>query len=664
MINQFTFRWSRPRSCSTLVFLFVAFWGQATIPSIVTAADVQDDAPAASSSPLPDASEAGSGSDKATVSEDVVAESDQDDVANEAWDYSPYRVLVWVASDDARFDADAIAEPLRDFLDRDFASIWRMKVRQTPSSLHAIMNRDMGLLNYDSITGVDPVLAVKKDHDEAIRIRVADDVAKFVKKIYTTKDAVDSLVARGEASGDATLGGLVQRFEVVSDNPIVVAEKWTDPSTEAILVSRGLALTLDEPEAKLVKPDVQGLIADQVEDFDKVYLVNVKTNDVHPRLEIVEMDVLMRYFGPVSRMPINVGATPSQTVGLGLMDAFAPTVRIDNAGQKNASGLLRASGLIITDESPGLVSAGDVLRPLTRKNDRNGNPFLIGPIDWAYLVVDKREGTSVEMDFYAGRSGGLQGRKNNRTFRTAIKAKPQQDHTILRLHAQGKPNEPLIGYEIYQKELTSKSMTFIGRTDWSGRLKVDRTDEPLRLMYVKNGGAVLARLPMVPGLEPVVIADLRGDDLRLQAEAYIRGVQNSIIDLVAVRELFKARIRMRLERGELDNAKELMNALNEQPSNEALADDMGKKQAIYLKLLEKEGPNQRRQVDQMFTTTRDLLAKHINPKLIRDLETDIIKATQNGGKLPAAKPKDDDEGEEVAVADDESGNVAETAPTQ
>ena len=124
----------------------------------------------------------------------------------------------------------------------------------------------------------------------------------------------------------------------------------------------------------------------------------------------------------------------------------------------------------------------------------------------------------------------------------------------------------MIGYELYEKNLETTDMTFIGRTDWNGRLWVEKTDQPLRLLYVKNGGAVLARLPFVPGLYPKVVADLSGDDIRLQAEAYIRGVQNSIVDLVAIRELFKARIRIRLERGEMDKAEDLLNALRDQPS--------------------------------------------------------------------------------------------------
>mgnify|MGYP003144897759 FL=1 len=156
---------------------------------------------------------------------------------------------------------------------------------------------------------------------------------------------------------------------------------------------------------------------------------------------------------------------------------------------------------------------------------------------------------------------------------------------------------------------------------------------------MKNGGAVLARLPMVPGHHEKMIADLGGDDMRLQAESYIRGVQNSIIDLLAIRELFKARIMMRLERGDLEPAEELLEVLRNQPTNERLANDMGKRQSEFIKAIGKNA-NQQRKVDEMFSVTREMLTKHINPKLVRDLEEAMIVAKENGGKLP---PKSDEE---------------------
>ena len=81
-------------------------------------------------------------------------------------------------------------------------------------------------------------------------------------------------------------------------------------------------------------------------------------------------------------------------------------VRIENAGQRSAVGLLRAGGLVLDENSPAAVKIGDVLRPMTRKNDRNGKPILIGPIDWAFLLGTEMDGRYINMDFYAGRAGG------------------------------------------------------------------------------------------------------------------------------------------------------------------------------------------------------------------------------------------------------------------
>jgi hypothetical protein len=83
--------------------------------------------------------------------------------------------------------------------------------------------------------------------------------------------------------------------------------------------------------------------------------------------------------------------------------------------------------------------------------------------------------------------------------------------------------------------------------------------------------------------------------------------------------------------------------LRVQPSNEKLANDMGKKQTMFLKILGTRNANQRRKVDEMFTTTRELLAAQINPKLVRALEADMIAATKNGGKLPAKKEVNENE---------------------
>ena len=723
------------------------------------------------------------------------------------WDYQPYRVLMWVVSDDGKTNAETLDASLRLYLDKHFAAIWHLDIEDAPISIQSAANRQIDQLTYDSISASDPVIAVKRNHEDAVRLRVAANVASIIDKVIASPGRIEELKRRGAEAGNPDLDGVVDRLEAAKGDEVFVKEQWASKGVDAVLVSRGMALTLKEPEAKLINPPINGLVAQAVDQYDKIFIVRVQRRVMPHRIAVVELDTLMRHFGPVAYQSATNQPQLITAIGRAVSLAFAPVVRIDNAGLDNASGLVRAGGLIVDKSSPGYVGVDDVLEPMIRKNDRTGRPIMIGAIDWAFLYVvepelcalqadkdsgikvgdevigvagikietpqliarllkehagevidvevnrgdktqtikvdlaktpnalrlqyfgfvggktrsgvttrrvhlksqaedlvkpgdrivsvegieletvyefcrtvvttrkpfpmkfacsrpdeemtfsafeceitpsylsmkEKRNDQKVEMAFYAGRPGGLQGRKNQRTFRMALKVRPLGDDSMVRLHAKGSPNFPLIGYEIYRKERTSKSMTFVGRTDWDGRIKIDPIDDTLQLLYVKNGGAVLARLPIVPGLTEWEVADIIGDDMRLQAESYIRGVENSIVDLVAVRELFKARIHLRLKKGgkeEFEKAEELLEALRNQPSNERLANDMGKKQDQFVKAIGRNA-NQRAKVDEMFKRTRDLLSKHVTPQLIKELELDMVNAEANGYRLPD-KPDEDE----------------------
>ena len=614
------------------------------------------------------------------------------------WDYDPYKVLVWYVTDDNRVSLASLEPAIRAYLARDFESVWRLDFAVAPPSVATAAKRGLSDLTYDQLTASDPVLAVKRDHPDAVRIRVAKNVGEFVDSVYLTEGRAEEVLRRAAEVANDDFNGIKGKFKAVVGDESIVRDLWNQsalqqsgdneaddeksaPSNaavddsesvsaesnnekgiEAILVSRGIASTLS-PEAKLIVPEIADLVGQTVEKYDKVFIVSVKTSQVPNRIEAIEFDTLMRHFGPVASVNSTGASFLPRGIGICLTKAFGPMVRIENAGQRSALGLLRAGGLVKEkdrDHSPAWIRVGDILEPMTRKNDRNGNPIMIGALDWAYLHVTELDGyqeRNVQMDFYSGRGGGLQGRKNKRTFKTALRVRPELSSTDVRLHLQRDPDFPLIGYELYQKDLESGDMTFVGRTNWDGVLRVEATDDPLRLLYVKNGGAILARLPLVPGLYHNVVADLSGDDIRLQAEAYIRGAQNSIIDLVAIRELFKARILLRLERGEMEKAEELLTALRDQPTSDALYGAIGKKQQDFINLLGTKNANQSRKVDEMFTNTRELLQKHITPKLVQDLELAYIEAQENGGKLPPRekKPKVDNsaDGQSTEGAPDE-----------
>jgi len=559
------------------------------------------------------------------------------------WDYAPYRVLIWIASNDPLIDGATVENELRAYLDRDFAALWKVDIADAPPAVATAAYRQLSDLTFDEIAATDPVIAVKRDHSDAVRLRVADNVAQYVSKVYGTSALIEQVKQAAKEINNESIDGVKPKLKAIEGDTLSLLEHWKRDDTEAILVARGMADTL-EPAGKIIAIPQKGLITDAAQNYDKIFIVRIDRQSMPTEISSIELDSLMRHFGTVAKETcMNRSEIPS-TIGLAVTDSFGPMVRIEDAGVRSAKALIRGGGLALDPKSPAMIHVGDVLEPMIRKNDRNGNPTMIGPLEWAFLVVTEKDGSKVEMDYHAGRAGGLQGRKNNRTFRMAIRVRPADESTMLRLHAQGDKDFPLIGYEIHDKNLETGDMKFVGRTDWNGRLEVGRIDRsPLRLMYVKNGGAILARLPMVPGLTEREVADLSGDDMRLQAEAYIRGVQNAIVDLVAIRELFAARIRNHLQNGEMKRAEELFNALSKQPTSERLSDDMGRKQAAFLKAL--AGPQnlrQRKKIDEMFTMTRRLLSKHISPAKLREIDADIIRARENGGRLPAEETKADE----------------------
>jgi len=546
------------------------------------------------------------------------------------WDFSPYRVQIWIASDDLRVTAEHLAKPLAEYLDRDFASIWRLNISDAPLSVRAAASRGLGSFTYDSITSADPVIALKRNHVDAPRIRFIADVATYVKKCYATSGRIAEVIDRGKAAGDEGLSGGAKLFEAIDGDSLAVVEKWSDPTVEAIITNRGMAKDLKDPPAKLISLPIDNLAAETIEASDKLFIVHVETTRLPWTVSVVELDCLMRNFSVVHERAVASPRLLVSVMGQAITEVFAPLIRIEDAGAKNAKGLVRAYGLITDEKSPASVAKDDFFVPMTRKNDRNGDPIQIGPLDWAFLHVKEVDGARLEMDYHAGKAGGLQGRQNKRTFRTATRVRPFDDATTVRLHVQRNPTAPLVGYEIYERGLSSTEMTFVGRTDWDGRIKIPKSDMAMRLLYVKNGGAVLARLPLVPGQSDLEVADLFGDDQRLRAEAYIRGTQNSIVDLVAIRQLFAARIRMRLAAGELKEAKELLETLRNEPSYEKIAGDMGRK------LLQLKGRNggEQAKIDRMFAQTREMLVKNISPALIRELEEAVMAAEKGTPPTP------------------------------
>lgn len=541
------------------------------------------------------------------------------------WDYDPYRVLVWITPGSAESDPAALNDPLADRLDSIYKAAWLTTIQPAPDLLVAGLRRGLDDVSFQSLVAGDLVLAVSRTFEEASSVRSVELAIEKLPKIGATAAAVERLAA----SEDPSVRKLAEMLTTTYRDPSAVLEAFTAGELPAAVFQRGLLEKLPS-EVRTVQLAAPGQIGSILSKYDKLFIVRLHTAPRPAEVSAVEVDLFMHRTGPVVTRSTISSAGLAAAAARAITAAFAPVARIEDAGTKTAKARVRAGGLIRDPQSPAAIHEGDYLRPYLRRDDRAGTLAQLQLIDWTYLRVTQLDGTKLEAEVYAGRVGGLQGRTNSRTHKWAFKVRPHHDHTILRLHAKGNVDQPLVGYEVYEKDLETEEMTLVGRTDWDGRLRIEKTEDPMRLLYVKNGGAILARLPTVPGETVMESANLIGDDTRLEAEAYLRSVENAIVDLIAIRTMLAARIRLKMEKGDIDGAEELLRSLQAQPTYKIIADDMQREAT----LIRSDNRSEQAKIDRMFAATRELLVENITPKLVRDLEQELLEAKK--GPPPSA----------------------------
>ncbi|MFN3190354.1 MAG: hypothetical protein ACE361_07490 [Aureliella sp.] len=158
-------------------------------------------------------------------------------------------------------------------------------------------------------------------------------------------------------------------------------------------------------------------------------------------------------------------------------------------------------------------------------------------------------------------------------------------------------------------------------------------NQPLLQLYLKNGETTLAKLPFVPGLREIEIAELSDDRRRLKAEAFVKGFREKIIDIIGLRNLFAARIKIEVKAGKIEEASRSLMKMRELPTYNDMADQLEEIQRIMLDETDSSITlSEKNRIDRMFQTTRDLLQKYLQDNLLRDSEVAVKDA---GGSIPA-----------------------------
>ncbi len=360
-------------------------------------------------------------------------------------------------------------------------------------------------------------------------------------------------------------------------------------------------------------------LLDQLAKLDKLMLLDIRTNGGELRLTVRELDVRTRRWGAVVSKPVRQLAKLRDVSISAMLETFAPLAKIQKVDGKQVILQPKAAALPLRDKSLSLIRTDEVFQPILRYNDREGNPRRITAIPWTFLTVEELDGGELICRLHSGLRTPLSGRRRGRIEQFALAVRAPKRPTTLVLQSRTEATQLLGGYDVYAHPPDSKTTVHIGRTDRRGSIVVPPAEHPLRVLLVRNGGHTLARLPLMPGLQSSLTAVVPDDRGRLQAEGFINGLQEELVDTVSRREVLLIQAKARIAAGKLDEAKRLLAKLRSLPGRNMFLQKLSAAQ----KKLTSSDPSVQAKIKALFDDTRKLLNQHLDDKPVETLERKV-----------------------------------------
>jgi hypothetical protein len=298
-------------------------------------------------------------------------------------------------------------------------------------------------------------------------------------------------------------------------------------------------------------------------DGDKVLLVGVRQADGKFAIEARELDVLTRLWNTIIRAQTPSAAGVPAAALEALLRAFAPLGRIESADGKTATVRLRGAALARRDRDLPALQPGAAFRPVLLKSDASGvlAPGSAEVLGATFLSPTGMSGASVNCRIEAGTGSPAIPDYHPHRQRLALAISPGSDSTLLKLVSRGEASAPLEGYDVLDGQ------QLLGRSNRRGVVQIPAGKEAVRMLTIRRGDAVLARLPVAVGHSPEITVPLSADEGSLAIEAQVAVLEDALVDLVARRQVLAARIRAAAKRGDMAGGQALLTQLRTLPAD-------------------------------------------------------------------------------------------------
>lgn len=487
-------------------------------------------------------------------------------------------------------------------------------------------------------------------------------------------------VAKTEASGAAApaqklVPWIYRPYQVEIWLLLDSSPRWTDPVVAALKQELQQQLELVEPAAWRLS--VKSFPATEhvplrssplrVEHFgtdlydgmqasakDKLFVVRVQDQNSKIHVSVNEMDCTGWSLGPSYSRNLVDSQKLSYAVSDLVCESFRPIARIENLLTENVMMAVRAYGLMFravqdgeewtevpAKDSPCWIEEKEIFEPVIRKANRQ-KVFALEKLEYPEFTLllqeGKTEAPTIECRVVSAKraEAALGRRSGKQTERYGIVVRTPPGKTAIQLVTLRGPSLsdltefPLNGYEIYSRSIygTDDKTEYIGKTDWTGEIDIfpGSEEEPVRLLYVKSGERLLARLPVMPGYKPHMKQILPDDETRINAEGVVSGLRAQVLDLVARREV----LLFRIEQGLLKGASDLQNTLAYYELYDDLMTlaDWQELLANTQRRLQTTDKRQQTKIDAMFVELQTFAQDEVNPLDDSEIAPMILAAKQ------------------------------------
>jgi len=365
--------------------------------------------------------------------------------------------------------------------------------------------------------------------------------------------------------------------------------------------------------------DAKQLLEAAPEECDKLLLVRVAYEDGAYRIDARDFDVRTQLLSAAQTEQVVQRQRLAETLFARLLAVFSPLARVDEVSGDKVTLRLRAGAVPLRDPAVERSFEKGIFRPVVRRNDRAGKAQLVQPIDWSYLVVEAADGARLSSRLVTGLRTPLVSKRRGRIEQLALYIHPPQGSTLLELRAADKQARPLAGYQVYSHPVDAKETTLLGATDSRGILSIPPAEGAVRVLLVKSGNVIMARMPLLPGLTPTAVAQVPDDQRRLQVEGVITGLQEELVDQIARRQALIARIHAQIKAGKTDQAKNLMNELRRLRSQQ----DFTRQLLVERQRWTSPDPQMQRQIDKLFDDTQTVINRFLDARQVERLEREF-----------------------------------------